>query len=972
MENKQPSLLAQWKKRSVNTDTSSKIHPIPNNTPIPLSQEQKRLWFLQQLNPNNPFYNYSELYEFHGNLEVSLFEKSIRLIETNHDILKSNFKIVNGNFIAEVNTESKSDYSFFDFSELEKKQAQKKANDLIFENSRTIFDLSNDILFKSVLIKISENHFLFSITLHHIITDEWAMRIFREELTTYYKALKAKQEIVINKQALQYGSYAYWQQNKKPNRNHIEYWKKTLSGEIPVLNLPFDHPRKPQPSYKGTFHTKVYNKQTSQGFFDLCKELEATPYVLMLSIYYILLYKYSGQSDILVGTSITKRNEKALEKLMGFFNDTLVLRTPINPNTSFNDFIKVVKKTYLKAFSNTDISFDTLVKELNPDRSLSVNPFFQTMFLYNNSETPPTLSDDISYSHEVYDMGGAKFDLTFQVSDEGGILKSLFVYAIDLFDIQTIDQMHLHFEILLNEIIKNPSASISEIEIITEKEKNFFNAIENPNILIEKKHQGIHQFISYWGEAKKDATAIIYGNQKISYSQLDIQSSKIAAQLQQQGVQKNDIIGLSVKRSPKMIIGLLGILKAGAAYLPLDPEYPEDRTAYILANSNSKILITEDQLLETFNKISIPLNSIDTILNQNSSLKHNPVAIEENDLAYVIYTSGSTGKPKGVAISHKNIINSTLARSTFYENNPAAFLLMSSISFDSSKAGVFWTLCFGGKLIISENRLEQDLSKLVNTIKKHNVTHTLMLPSLYQTVVKYGDINASTSLKTVIVAGEACPTSLAKSHFKKLPNTNLYNEYGPTEGTVWCLAHKISREDVYKNTIPVGKPVANTSIYILDNALKKVPYGTIGELYIGGENVSPGYLNDNEKTKANFIKLPYYSNENLYKTGDLVKLNNEGEIIFLGRIDQQVKIRGYRIELDEIEKQLNEHPNIESAVVVIEANESPINWEDMAASNNLELEKILNENFNAEEVDQLITSVNELEESEIELLLKNL
>jgi len=972
MENKKPSILSQWKNRNIGTDISNKINPIPDNIPTPLSQEQKRLWFLQQLNPSNPFYNYSELYKIHGDLNSSIFEKSIRLIENNHDVLKSNFKISNGEFISEVNTALKSDFLFFDLSDLDYEQAQKRADNLVQENSRTIFDLSNDILFKSVLIKVSKDYFLFSITLHHIITDEWAMRLFREELTDNYRALNAKQQPAFENQDIQYSSYAYWQQNKKPNPNHLAYWREKLSGEIPTLNLPLDYPRKPQPSYKGKFHNKIYDKKTSEDFFSLCKELEATPYVLMLSIYYILLQKYSGQFDILVGTSVTKRNEKALEKLMGFFNDTIVLRTEINSNSSFSELVKLVKKTYLEAFSNNEISFDTLVKDLNPERSLSVNPFFQTMFLYNKSENLPNLSEDISYTHEVYDMGGAKFDLTFQVTEENGILNSLFIYAVDLFDKQTVEQMHAHFKILLTEVIKNPRISCSEIEILTEEEKKFFYSLENPSASIEKKHTGIHEFITSHAQLNKNAIAVTYKDQKISYSELDIQSSKIAAQLQLQGVEKNDIIGLSVQRSPKMIIGLLGILKAGAAYLPLDPEYPIERTKYILANSNAKTLITEDNLLSVFNKMTIPINNIDSILNNKTTSKYTPVIIDKNDLAYIIYTSGSTGNPKGVAISHNNIVNSTLARSVFYGNQPSAFLLMSSISFDSSKAGIFWTLCSGGNLIISENRLEQDLNKMVRIIKDHKVSHTLMLPSLYQTIIEYSDIDKDTSLKTVIVAGESCPNVLVENHFDKLPYTNLYNEYGPTEGTVWCLAHHIKKEDTLNNTIPIGKPIGNTQIYILDNSLKKVPYGTSGELYIGGENLSQGYLNDIEKTKLNFIDHPFNTGKKLYKTGDLVKLNNKGEILFLGRKDQQVKVRGYRIELDEIEKKILEYPNIKSAIVLVETNDFKIDWENVSNTDNTELVKILTENFSTEETDQLISSVNELKDSEIDLLLQNI
>lgn len=969
------SLLSQWRNKNKQSSNSKKgiITEIPKGAITPLSTEQKRLWFLQQLNPNNPFYNYSEIYTLKGKLDVDIFERSIRLIENNHDVFKSIFEINNGEPILKIDPNIKSDFKFIDFSKLDITTAKNKTVKIFKEESSTSFNLSKGNLFKIILVKTSENDYSFLIIMHHIITDHQSMIILREELASNYAQLISGKKISIIKPTIQYGSYAYWQQNKSINIEHLNYWKSKLGGQLEILNLPTDFSKKAIPTYKGALHLKKHSAKNGEAFFNLCKELEATHYVVMLSVFYILLNKYTEQEDILIGTSITKRTHKSLEKLIGFFNDTLVFRTSIKKEFNFKEIVQAVKKTTLEAFEHSDISFDHLVKELNPNRSLNTNPFFQVMFLYNTNKDLSDFGSDIKISHEAFDAGVSKFDLTLHINENQGSLESLLDYNTDLFKGETIARIHDHFEVLLQTVLNNPEIIVGNIKIDTDQEKAYFDNLQCPQSFFKEQTRGIHNIIEQ--EISKNAlsTAVSFKNEKVSYEQLGLKSDIIANYLIHKGIQKNDIVSFSLERSSEMIFALFGILKAGAAYLPLDPKYPENRTNYILSDSTSKFVLTSNKLKANFNKATTAIFTIESIFSENLEIEKTLFPkVQGTDLAYVIYTSGSTGKPKGVPITHNNIINSTLARTSFYKKDPAAFLMMSSISFDSSKAGIFWSLCTGGNLVISENKLEQDIELLVSTIKNNNISHTLMLPSLYNTILDFADTTDLKSLKVVSVAGETCSTKTVDQHFKKLPNTCLYNEYGPTEGTVWSVAHKIKKSDIEKETIPIGIPVANTEIYILNQKKQRVPFGVPGELYIGGPSLANGYLNKPQKTAESFITNPFKHSQKIYKTGDIVKLKNDNTIEFLGRKDQQVKIRGYRIEIDEIEHIINDNPMVDKALVIVEDMNTNIDLNNLVDQDTEQLLQKIKNYTTINEIEELLNTVESLNEDEVSVLSENL
>ena len=914
------SLLKQWKSKTKSGAVSSKIPHAPEDAIIPLSHGQKRLWFLQQLYPQSPFYNYSESYVFEGVLDVKKLTEALELVCNDHDILRSTYHMNEGELFIKIDQKANVRISEHDLSNQSTEAAIHAAHGIMLTEAKTAFDLSKAPMVLVSVIKIHTTKHIVLLTLHHISTDKWSMGVLRSEWARYYKSLCVNQPVSNPLITIQYSDFTYWQQNQKIDEAQLKYWRNKLFGDIPIINLPTDFPKPSVPSFKGgASPTQYFPKELSTQILALAKKLEVTPYVLFLSVYYVLLFRYSGQKDILIGSPVASRDQQVLENLIGFFNDTVVLRSELAPEMSFVELVSKVKQTTLEAFSNKDVPFDTLVKELKQERSLSINPFFQVMFLYHAVPETPSFGADLSLKHQFFDAGVSKFDLTLYISEEEGILSSTFEYTSDLFKEESIERFQEHFKNLLEGIIGNENLSISKIPLLTETENQFFKSqkreIKNPYF----EYQGIHDIIQDVARNYPNKIAVSFDDSSINYRELDQKANVLAKLILSKTKKRNELVALCVERSIDMIIGLVAILKAGCAYVPIDPTYPSQRIDFMLNDAEVGVVVTQSTLTLLFDKKDNQIVSVDIIDMESSNADIELPRVEENDLAYMIYTSGSTGKPKGVPITHKNIVNSTGGRLDFYDKNPDAFLLLSSISFDSSKAGIFWTLCTGGNLVIAENRIEQDISRITEVINQNKVSHTLMLPSLYAMILEHGVTEKLESLNTVMVAGEACPPYLCAKHFEKFDDVALYNEYGPTEATVWCIAHKVEKSNT-SGIIPLGKPVANAEIYLLDKFQNRVPFGVIGEIYVGGESLSGTYFKRPDLTAKEYVENPFENSKEakLYRTGDLGRYRLDGSIDFLGRSDQQVKIRGYRIEIDEVEKAILAIEQIQKCVVIVE------------------------------------------------------
>lgn len=966
------SLLKEWKLKQKGQLKENTISKAPEGSPFPLSRSQQRLWFVQQLHPKSSVYNYAEIYTFSGNLMKTELIASIRAVFSENDILKTCYVLEDGDVIQNVDENSILEINEYDFSDLDKISREAKKDEIFTKDTKTHFDLSKAPLVRVSLIKTSPSEHVLLVTMHHILTDKWSMGIFREQLAKKYdQALSGN--LQNEKSDIQYTDFAYWQKQNDVKQGMVDYWMEKLSGTIPELDLPVDRPPTIHHSFNGDSHTHKFSKGLSEKILKLAKDLGVTPYVFFLTVYYVFLYKYTRQKDILIGSPISNRNEPVLENMIGFFDETIVLRSEVDPSLTFGQLLSKVKKTTLDAFSNKDVPFDLLVKKLKPERSLGRNPFFRSMFIYHSVPETPSFGNDLKLEHSFFDNKVSKFDLTLYMEEEEGLLSSTMEYSTDLFNEGTIEKFQEHLHLLTEQVVQLPHEAISELNMVTSWEKEIFYSKQALKTGAFSNFNGIHEIILEHSKTKNGEAAIAFKQELVTYKELKQKAEKIAKNILCITKGKNEIVGLCAERSTDMIVGLVAILKAGCAYMPIDPEYPEERINFMLTDSKANVVVTQKNL-----KHVLPEYQGERVLLDEEELRPGEKetgivdfpAVHRKDLAYVIYTSGSTGKPKGVPITHGNIIGSTEGRLEFYDENPKTFLLMSSMAFDSSKAGIFWTLCTGGKLVIAEKRLEQDIEKMRSVIAGHNVSHTLMLPSLYGLLLDHSNPAQLRSLSTIMVAGEACLPSICKKHFEKLPEVNLYNEYGPTECTVWCIAHKITRGDMSGN-VPIGRAVAKAQAFLLDQDLKPVPFGAVGEIYIGGPGLALQYLHNIDLTTKAYVDSPFENGAKLYRTGDLGRFNAERNILFLGRADQQVKIRGYRIELDEIEKTMDESGQIKRAVVVIEQNNEEKPSDDLM-DDPLKLLAYLEKNMDEQEVDNLLTYIEALDEKEKHYLLNQL
>lgn len=962
------SLLAKWKAKQQKIDTQI-IEKANGAESLVLSHGQQRLWLLQQLHPENPFYNYSEAYRFDGQLDLDNLYKALQSIYDSHDVLRTTYKIEKGLPTAKVGPKEKLHVGEYDLSSENDSDDQQQIDKILLVDATRPFDLVNGPVVRFSLYKLSPIKYILLLNLHHIATDKWSMGIFRRQLAEQYLELCKGKDEPIETLQIQYHDYASWQRKQIVDQKQMDYWLEKLSGDIPVLEFPKNYSRPARPSHKGAFKKQPFSDELSKSVLALSVELETTPYVLLLSVYYVLLFRYTNQKDILIGSPISNRNHKSLENLIGFFNDTVVLRTSFESDISFKELVQLVRRTTLEAFANKDIAFEDLVKAIQPERGANVNPFFNVMFLYHAVPLPPSFGPELAFSQEVFDTKVAKFDLTLYIAEEDETLTSIFEYATDLFEDETIERLQEHFRLLLIGIVENLDEKISKIPMLSSFEKEFFLQNQSKSQANKVPKNGIHEIIGEVAKNNKNKKAVTFGEESITYKILNERAEIIAHHILKTTKGENRVIGLCIYRSVDMIVGLLGILKAGCAYLPLDPEYPVERIQFMLEDAEVKLTLSNDSTLREIKTFDSSLFNISEIDNHSKPDRVELPEVGITDSAYLIYTSGSSGKPKGVPISHQNIIGSTLGRTEFYGQDPDAFLLMSSISFDSSKAGIFWTLCTGGTLVISEKRLEQDLDKLANIIKHNGVSHTLMLPSLYAMLLEHADIGKLQSLKTAIVAGESCSASLGVKHHETLPKAELYNEYGPTEATVWCIAHKIENKNI-DSVIPIGRPVAGANVYILSESLGLVPYGAQGEICIGGPGLSGLYLNRPDLTEVAYINNPFSedSKTKLYKTGDLGRYTKGGNIEFLGRKDEQIKIRGYRVEIDEVKNAVLEHESVDKVVVVFkgEKQETPV-----LISTGMDTTALLEVSENRiglEVVNEILESIEHLSEDEYDYL----
>jgi amino acid adenylation domain-containing protein/thioester reductase-like protein len=930
-------------KKGINLQTET-ILPRPNSEPAPLSFGQEQLWFLSQIQDNTT-YNLPLALQISGSLNISVLEQVITEIVRRHEILRTNFQQIEGKNLQVIRPEINISLQVINLDQITAKQQLKNVERLINQETDKIFNLSEDDLFQSTLYQLNQNSYILLLNMHHIISDGWSIGILLQELSTLYGAYLAGNKSPLPDLQIQYADYAIWQKEKftsEIREKQLNYWKQQLADIPPLLELPTDKPRPPIQSFRGGIWEFSINSNLSQKIRTLTQQSDATLFMTMLAAFVILLYRCSGQDDILIGSPMAGRNRQEIQSLIGYFVNTVVLRTKLTGNPNFREILNQVRQVATDAHNYQDIPYNQVVEALNPQRNLSYNPVFQILFDLQHSLTDKLQLPGLTLQPFLGEHSTSKFDLSLIIEDRGTELIGAWEYSSDLFTQEAISRITENFQTLLNGIVNNPETPINQLPIISAFEQQ--QILEKWNNTQQDYPESfcIHELFTQQVIKTPDAIAVKFGNQQLTYTQLNQKANQLANYLQNCGVTSEVLVGLYLERSLDILIAILAILKAGGAYLPLDPKYPQTRLTDILNDSQVSIILTQEKLLTSLSsplprgetpltpyqgKI-ILLDTDLTIISQQNI--ETPIsAIKPDNLAYVIYTSGSTGKPKGVMITHQNIVNHATSIIDKYQiNSHDRILQFTTFIFDVAAEEIFPAWLSGATLIICPQEMVTNLIEFSQFLAQESLTVVNLPTPYWQEWVLEIDRKISQipdSLRLVITGSDqVLPEKLAlwqKLVTEKRQNIQWINAYGLTETTITSTVYQLPVNYQLNTThsVPIGRPIANTEIYILDQNLQPVPIGIPGELHIGGAGLARGYLNRKQLTNEKFISNPISSSKSsrLYKTGDLARYLPDGNIEFLGRIDYQVKIRGFRIELGEIEAVLAQHPLVKSSAVIV-------------------------------------------------------
>jgi amino acid adenylation domain-containing protein len=871
--------------------------------------------------------------QIEGKLDRAALQTSWTQIVRRHEVLRTNFVVTHDGIpIQVIHPQINTDITTIDLSHLDGTEQTQQINPLITAEAATPFNLEQDSLGRVSLILLAEASYILLVTVHHIIADGWSMGILVQELSSLY------QNRPLADLPIQYADFAAWQRQILQGdyyQQQLQYWQQQLANSPTTLNLPYDYTRPAAPSHRGAIVPISLNPDLTQQLKAFAQKSSVTPFMLLLAAFSVLLSRYSGQNDLIIGSPIANRNRAEIESLIGFFVNTLPLRIHLADNPSFEALLKQIRQTCLDAYTHQDIPFEKLVEELQPERNLTQNPLFQVMFVLQNAPLDKLDLGELNLTLLPIHNKTAKFDLTLSLEEIAQELVGTWEYNSDLFQPETIERINQHFENLLQAILANPAQSIQNIPFLSQTEQEQILAIWNQTkIDYLQQHQCIHQLFEAQVAQTPDAVALVCQNQQLTYQQLNEKANQLAHHLQSLGVEPDTLVGICLERSLEMVIAVLGILKAGGAYVPLDPSYPASRLAYMLTDAGVNILLTQEHLLSQIDPSDLLAVCLDKDWPELST--ENPITQTQPDnLAYLIYTSGSTGQPKGVALEHRSLVNLIQWQRQSSPKPDAKTLQFAPLSFDVSFQEIACTLCAGGTLVLIDEEQRRDFSLLWQLIEEEKIERIFLAFVALQQLAEVAQSKEilPQNLQEIITAGEQLQmTPAITSLLERLPHCILQNQYGPSEShvvTAFTLNHQNAQDSLLP---PIGKPIANTTIYILDPSLQPVAIGVPGELHIGGVQLARGYHNQPELTQAKFIPHPDFCLgggdgkgrdatwrvcTKLYRTGDLAKYRADGNIEFLGRIDNQVKIRGYRVELGEIESLLLQHPQIQEAVVTI-------------------------------------------------------
>ncbi|MDB4286020.1 amino acid adenylation domain-containing protein [bacterium] len=908
------ALLEKWLQGQQSANDVPVIPRRPQNSPIKISFPQQRHLFFELLDRGTAVNNLSTLLKLKGKLDLDALDKSANQILARHEVLCTRFSFGLGIPTPEVLNDFQFTIPIVDLQEFDIKGQEAEARRLAEKEVLQPFDLSQAPLMRLKLYKLDKSYQLL-ITAHHTIADGWSLGVLLNELMMFYQANTTGRPVQVPELPIQYSDYAHWQADEKHQevlQPSMSYWKKQLGGELPTLELPTDQARGSRQTYAGGTHRFIISRDLTKSLEKLSRQEDATLFMTLLTAFYTLLHRYSGQDDILVGTPIANRNLPELENLIGIFINTLVLRANLSGGPGFRELLRQVRKVSLEAYANQDVPFEKLVEELKPKRDLNRPPLFQVVFNLQNSPMPKLEIEGLEAAFLEIDRGVSQFDLTLMISKIDGECHATVEYNSELFKPATITRMFQSFHMFLEYISIQPESPISKLQLSTPDELHRMVYEPNQTQLDFPRSSCIHQLIEKQVKQTPDAIAIVHDQTQLTYSELNRRANSLARHLQELGVRPEIRVGVLMKKSTEIVEALLGILKAGGVYVPIHISSPPERIQFMLEDADAQVFVTniDPGPLDNF-KGSI-VNLKDGNHSSQSDVTNPQTLVNSDNLAYIIYTSGSTGKPKGVMMNHYSLVNFFWSmRNSPGMDQDAVVLALASISFDISTLEIFLPLMVGAKVVVASEEMTTNPLLIGETINLHHINIMQATPATWQLLLDTG-WTGKPGLKA-LCGGEAITRRMADQLLGRVGS--LWNMYGPTETTVWSSISQIEKGDA---PITIGQPIGNMQMYILDRYLQPVPVGVIGELHIAGDGLARAYFNRPQLTREKFIPNPFSSKPGarLYKTGDLARfLPNYGKEI-LGRIDDQVKVQGHRMELGEITTVLMQHPSVNEGTVI--------------------------------------------------------
>jgi amino acid adenylation domain-containing protein len=905
---------------------------------FPASFAQQRLWFIDRSIPGNTIYNVPTAIHLAGALNLAALERTFNEIVRRHETLRTTFMVEDGQPLQAIAPSATIPLQVLDLQHLGCEDRDVEAKRMINAQLKHAFDLSTGPLLRVTILALSDTEHILLINMHHIICDDWSLGILIREIGILYTAFAQNQTAPLLELPLQYADFAQWQREWLQGEvldTQLAYWREQLNG-ISTLHLPTDKPRSASQNYRGATQFLELPKPLADALEQLSQQAGVTLFMTLLAAFKTLLYRYTSQSDIAIGSPIANRNRSEIEGIIGFFVNTLVLRSDLAGSPTFRELLDRVRAVTVGAYTHQDLPFEKLVEELHPERSLSHHPLFQVVFGFQNAPMSALELPGLVPSLINIDFKTTRFDLElhlwkcgedFRSSDGGNWqdtegLRGIIVYNTDLFEPATIDRMLNHFKTLLLGIVANPDRQIANLPFLSEVELNRVTVEWNKTQGENPETKCVHQIFETKVQQYPDAIALNFANDRITYQELNNRSNKLARHLQKLGVGAEVLVGICIPQSIDTIVGLLAILKAGGAYVPLDPSYPQERLNFMLADARVAVLLTQSNSIDRFQDFTNPIVSIDLDWENISQKRADNLQCASNSdhLAYVIYTSGSTGQPKGVAVTHK-AINRLVCNPNYIKLEPCNKVAQAAnISFDAATFEIWGALLNGGELVAIDREVTLSPRELALHIRDKNIDVLFLTTALFQQIAR--DVpQAFEAVKYLIFGGETVDVRWVNKIIKHGAPQHLIHVYGPTENTTFSTYYEVYTS-LSISSLPIGRPISNTQIYILDPHLQPLPIGVTGEIYLGGDGLARGYLDRPELTDRSFIHHTFNDrlNTRLYQTGDRARYLPDGNIEFLGRTDNLIKIRGFRIELAEIEAVLNQHPAVSENIIIVAKN----------------------------------------------------